>query len=240
LPFEAPSYHLTLAGTPGSFAARQVLLDASANGQVIRPCELSYDQVQPYLSSKCESALPYAHLHTRGLQRRKPIDMWTRVDFDEVPPGALGGALAVSAACAVLVWFFTLVQPGLHTNAPVASDLPALLLAVPAFVATWIGASVDRVQRSSISTYLGLGASTIVSLASAVLYIANSDHRTFLAIGNITLDGGLVRLQGVDAAWPALALLASFVSAFLAERLRYKMAIYMRLLKNDRMHKGRY
>jgi hypothetical protein len=238
LPFEAPSYHFTLAGVPGGFAARQLLLEASAERQIIKPGQFSHEQVQPFLSSKCESALPYTHFHTRGLQRLSPIDMWTRVDFDEVPPGALGGALAVSAVSAMLIWFFTLVQPGLHANPSVASDLPALLLAVPAFVATWIGASVDRVLRSSISTYFGLGVSTAVSLASAVLYIANSDHKELLAMGRITIDHGLVRLQGVDATWLALALIASFTSAYLAEKLRNKMAVYMRLLENDRIYKG--
>jgi hypothetical protein len=39
------------------------------------------------------------------------------------------------------------------------------------------------VQRSSISTYIGLGLSTVVSLASSLLYIANANHKSFFIIG---------------------------------------------------------
>ena len=237
LPFEAPSYHFSLAGVPGSFVASQTLLEAVSR-QPIKPEEFRHNGIQPFLSSKCESALPYTHFHTRGLQQLSPKDIWTRVEFDEVPPGALGGALVVSAACAILIWFFTLVQPGLRPGATVASDLPAVLLTVPAFVATWIGNSVDRVQRSSISTYIGLGVSTVVSLASAVLYIANASHKSFFTIGSFTFYHGLVRLNNVDASWLLLAFIASFMSAYLAETLRDKVRGYMRLLKNDNMFRG--
>ena len=239
LPFEAPSYHFSLAGVPGSFVASQTLLEAVSRNP-IGPERFRHGAIQPFLSSKCESALPYTHFHTRGLQRFSPIDMWTRVEFDEVPPGALGGALVVSAASAILIWFFTLVQPGLRPGIAIASDLPALLLAVPAFVATWIGNSVDRVQRSSTSTYIGLGVSTVVSLGSALLYIANANHKSFFTIGNFAFYHGLIRLSNVDATWLLLALVASFMSAYLAETLRDKLRGYMRLLKNDNMFRSRH
>jgi hypothetical protein len=159
--------------------------------------------------------------------------MWTLVEFDEVPPGALGGAVAVCAASAVLVWFFALMQPGLRTASSTSSDLPALLLTVPAFVATWIGNSVDRVLRSSIATYIGLGVATFVSLASALLYIANSSGRSFFVIHKYTLDGGLIQINNVDVTWFGLALIASFMSAYLAETLRERASCYMRLLANN-------
>lgn len=236
LPFEAPSYHFSLTGVAGNFVASQTLLAAGSRTPIM-PEDLRSGQVQPFLSSKCESALPYAHFHTRGLQRIATRDIWTRVDFDEVPPGALGGALVVSAACAILIWFFTLVQPGLRIS-EASSDLPAVLLTVPAFVATWIGNSVDRIQRSSISTYIGLGVSIAVSLGSAVLYIANASHKAFLSVGKVTFYHGLVRLNNVDATWMLLALIASVMSAYLAETLRDKIRGYMRLLRNDNLPRG--
>ncbi len=233
LPFEAPSYHFSMSGVPGSFVARQTLFE-TPNRNVIGQETFMGGKTQPYLSSKCESALPYAHFHARGLQRFSDINMWTRVEFDEVPPGALGGAMVVCVACAILIWFFTLVQPGLRSpSQQIASDLPALLLTVPAFAATWIGNSADRIQRSSICTYIGLGISTVVSLASALLYIANANHKSFLTIRSLTFGHGLVRLNGVDVAWLILALIASLMSAYLAEKLRDKVRNYMKLLAND-------
>ena len=237
LPFQVPSYHFSLAGVPGSFVASQKLIKPP--DEVIEQETFKHGNARPFLSTKCESALPYTHLHTRGLQRFVPIDMWTRVEFEEVPPGALGGALVVSSACAILIWFFTLVQPGLRGR-PDAGDLPALLLTVPAFAATWIGNSVDRVQRSSISTYIGLGVSTIVSIGSSLLYIANASHRSFFTIGSFTFYHGLVRLKHVDATWLLLALIASIMSAYLAETLRDKVSGYMRLLANDSGFHGDY
>jgi hypothetical protein len=236
LPFEAPSYHFSMAGVPGGFVASQKLFEPPNN--VISPGTFQNGNGQPFFSTKCESALPYTHLHTRGLQRFRPIEMWTRVEFEEVPPGALGGALVVSTASAILIWFFTLTQPGLRAPLSQASDLPALLLTVPAFVATWIGNSVDRVQRSSISTYIGLGVSTAVSLGSALLYIANANHKAFFTIGSFTFYHGLIRLKDVDATWLLLALIASVVSGYLAESLREKLHWYMRLLANDSGFRG--
>jgi hypothetical protein len=158
--------------------------------------------------------------------------MSTRVEFDEIPPGALGGACVVSAACAVLIWFFALTQPGLRGTLATPSDLPALLLAVPAFAATWIGQSVDRILRSSASAYIGLAISAVLSVASALLYVANSSQRSFYTIKNIVVFHGLVGLKNVDVSWFILALVASVVTAYLAEMLRDKVRSYMRALKN--------
>jgi hypothetical protein len=112
----------------------------------------------------------------------------------------------------------------------VPTDLPALLLTVPAVVATWIGASADRVQRSSISTYIGLGVSTAVSLASSLLYVANANHKSFFTIGSFIFYHGLIHLKHVDMSWLILALIASLMSGYLAETLRDKVRNYLNLL----------
>jgi hypothetical protein len=158
--------------------------------------------------------------------------MYTRVEFDEIPPGAVGGACVVSTASAVLIWFFALTQPGLRQALAPASDLPAFLLAVPAFAATWIGQSVDRVLRSSSSAYMGLAISAILSVTSALLYVANSSRRSFYIINDVRLFRGLITLKDVDISWFILALIASVISAYLAELLRDKVRSYMRALKS--------
>ena len=131
------------------------------------------------------------------------------------------------------VWFFALVQTDFRHPGIKDRDLQALLLTVPAFVATWIGNSVDRVQRSSIATYLGLGVATFVSLASALLYIANANGKSFLIIHKYALDGGLIRIHNVDITWFGLAFVASLMCAYLAETLRERASCYMRLLANN-------
>lgn len=230
--FDAPSYHFSMMGVHGQYLANQVLID-SPSGQVIRQERFANVSPRPYLAAKYDSGLPYAHFYARGLCRStEVVNMWTRVEFDEIPPGALGGAAVVSAACAVLIWFFTLIQPGLRSGQQITTDLPALLLAVPAFAATWIGQSAERVQRSSVATYIGLAVSAGVSLASALLYIANANHRSFYTIGNVAFLHGLVRLKDVDVSWLVLALVASIMSAYLVETLRDRVRNYIKLLRN--------
>jgi hypothetical protein len=82
------------------------------------------------------------------------------------------------------------------------------------------------------SSFIGLATSTCVSVGSALLYIANANHKSFYMVGKINLFGA-VSLTHVDAAWLVLALAASLISAYLTEKLRDTVHNYMRLLRND-------
>ena len=220
LPFDAPSYHFSMLGVSGQYLLREALID-TRTGEQIEPTVFSHMSPRPSLQGRHGSGLPYAHIYTRGLDKAPVIDMSTRVEFAEIPPGALGGAFVVSTACAILIWFFAVVQPGLRPADHLASsDLPALLLAVPAFAATWIGQSVDRILRSSLSAYVGLSISAVLSMASALLYVANSNGISFLPVRNATFFGGLVGAKDIDMTWFCLAFAASVVTAYLAEMLR--------------------
>jgi hypothetical protein len=231
LPFEAPSYHFSMLGVPGQYLAHEELIDTQTR-KPIQPAVFDGISPQPALQGRLDSGLPYSHLYMRGLHKARPIGIGTKVEFDEIPPGALGGACVVSVACAVLIWFFALTQPGLRKALESSSDLPALLLAVPAFAATWIGQSVDRILRSSSSAYVGLAASAVLSVTSALLYVANSSQRSFYRIKSIGLFHGLVTLKSVDISWFILALAASILAAYLAELLRDKVRSYMRALEH--------
>jgi hypothetical protein len=238
LPFDAPSYHFSMLGVPGQYLAHESLIYTQTGKKVLAT---AFDHVapQPALQARHDSGLPYSHLYMRGLHRAKVVDMSTRVEFDEIPPGALGGACVVSVASAILIWFFALTQPGLRGGLGSPSDLPALLLAVPAFAATWIGQSVDRILRSSSSAYMGLATAAALSITSALLYVANSSRRSFDTIKNISLFHGHVSLKDVDISWFILAFVASVVAAYLAELLRDKVRSYMRALKHgSQLSKG--
>jgi hypothetical protein len=220
-----------MLGVTGQYLAHEALIDVQT-GKPIQPAAFDGVSPQPSMQGRLDSGLPYSHLYLKGLDRADVVDMSTLVEFDEVPPGALGGACVVAVACAVLIWFFALTQPGLRRALPSSSDLPALLLAVPAFAATWIGQSVDRILRSSSSAYVGLAISAILSVTSALLYVANSSRRSFYTIENETFFHGLVSLKNVDVSWFILALAASVIAAYLAELLRDKVRSYMRALKH--------
>jgi hypothetical protein len=51
-------------------------------------------------------------------------------------------------------------------------------------------------------------------------------------ITHLKLLNGLITVKDVDVSWFVLALLASVISAYLAELLRDKVRSYMRALKN--------
>jgi len=231
LSFDAPSYHFSMLGVQGQYLARETLIN-TVTGRQIAPNVFDSVTPQPYLQGRYDSGLPYSHLYMRGLHKAEVVDMSTRIEFDEIPPGALGGACVVAVACAVLIWFFALIQPGLQPSAAPPSDMPALLLAVPAFAATWIGQSVDRILRSSSSAYVGLAVSAVLSITSALLYVANSNRRSFDTIRSVSLFHGLVSLKNVDVSWFILAIAASIMAAYLAEMLRDKVRSYMRALKH--------
>ena len=219
----------SMVGVPGQYLAHESLI-YTQTGKNALPTAFDHVAPQPALQARHDSGLPYSHLYMRGLHRAKVVDMSTRVEFDEIPPGALGGACVVSVACAVLIWFFALTQPGLRGGLASSSDLPALLLAIPAFAATWIGQSVDRILRSSSSAYMGLAAAAALSITSALLYVANSSRRSFYTIRDISFFH--VSLKDVDVSWFILAFVASVVAAYLAELLRDKVRSYMRALKH--------
>jgi hypothetical protein len=219
-----------MLGVTGQYLLRETLID-TRTGDPIEPTTFDHVSPKPSLQGRHGSALPYAHLYTRGLDKSPVKDISTRVEFAETPPGALGGSFIVAAACAVLIWFFAVVQPGLKPLPSATSDLPALLLAIPAFAATWVGQSVDRILRSSLSAYIGLAVSAGLSITSALLYVANYNGMFFFPLRSVMFHN-LIGVKGVDLSWYVLAICASVVSAYLAEMLRDKARSYMRALKN--------
>lgn len=232
LPFDAHSYHFRMPAGSARFLVDQRLID-SQNGRSVNQATYAGENPRPYLRLRHHSGLPYAHFYTRGLNQVPRHDLWTRIEFDEVPPGVLGGAAVISTTCAILIWFFTLIQPGLrgvNTN----TDMPALLLALPAFAATFVGHSAERVLRSSIASYAGLAIAGVTSACSALVYIANANHKSLYTINHFTLFNGLVRLSNIDISWVILALIASLSSAYLVEVLRDKVRWYMRMLERWR------
>jgi hypothetical protein len=110
------------------------------------------------------------------------IPLKSVVILREIPPGALGATAVVSFLTATIVTFFALAgighgQSSTPSTGPIASDVPALLIALPGVAGLIIGSWLDvsRLRRSSVTTYIGLCASVFLSSASALFFLLDSD-----------------------------------------------------------------
>ncbi len=112
----------------------------------------------------------------------------------EIPPGVSGAATIISLSSAAIISFFALTHVGLDVDpnvpgldakqaeqikATLNSDLPALLLALPAFVGVLIGSWLDlsRLRRASLTTYLALGGTMFLSLTSALYFVFDANRK---------------------------------------------------------------
>jgi hypothetical protein len=115
------------------------------------------------------------------------------IQLREIPPGALGAATVIALASAAIISFFALTHVGLDINpnpptsdaaqieqirATLNSDVPALLLATPAFVGVLIGSWLDlsHLRRASLTTYLALAMTMFLSLGSALYFVLDANH----------------------------------------------------------------
>lgn len=149
------------------------------------------------------------------------------VEFAEIPPGTLGAAALIALASASIISFFALTHTGLDINpdAPAAqadaeqikatlnSDVPALLLALPAFVGVLIGSWLDltRLRRASLTTYLALAMTMFLSLGSALYFILDANN---ILPTHVTIT--IHRWEGMTLTtdWIWLALMAVSITHF--------------------------
>jgi hypothetical protein len=115
----------------------------------------------------------YLHIYMRGYgYSKQPLrNLEIRVHFKETPPGSRASATVIALATTIFVW---VVGHLISNNDAVAtSDLPALMLALPALAASWFGFTADggTLLGSSLIARLSLGASGIISIASIITYL---------------------------------------------------------------------
>ena len=145
------------------------------------------------------------------------------VRLREIPPGALGAATMIALASAIIISFFALTHIGLDIDpramdaqaeqikATLNSDVPALLLALPAFVGVLIGSWLDlsRLRRASLTTYLALAGTMFLSLTSALYFVFDANRKLPTRV-NITTIGDMVITT--DLIW--LVLMAVAITHF--------------------------
>lgn len=219
--FTAASYHFRMDNGENQFVSHHYIRDRST-ASLVQQDAIRRLVPHGYVRVHHNTGLPYAHLYVRGLNRSRPQNWVTVVEFEEAPPGALGATLVVSAVTAALITAMSFIP----SNGP-SADTSALLLAVPLFAATFVGHSVERVQRSSLATYTGLICVGVTAFLAAILFgLAPSD---WLMLSDVRLLGA-IRIGGVNVGGLALAVVTVANVVFLYWVHRYRMQRYLKML----------
>jgi hypothetical protein len=125
---------------------------------------------RPYYELLGKFGQPYAHLYMRGFAATRGESLVLSASFGETPPGTLASATITAAVSCLLIGAIG------HSEAAgigYASDIPPLLLALPAAAASWFGFSSDddAVLRSSLAARCSLLIGGITSLLGAVVFL---------------------------------------------------------------------
>jgi hypothetical protein len=161
----------------------------------------------------------------RSLRSDSAEQLKSVVQMREIPPGAMGAAAIIAFASAIVISFFAIAHTGLDINpnapdeeiarhqikATLNSDVPALLLALPAFVGVLIGSWLDlsRLRLASLTTYLALIGTMFLSLGSALYFVMDANHMLPTATAIPFISGATVHTD-----WIWLGLMAVSITHF--------------------------
>jgi hypothetical protein len=234
---EAQSYHFQLEADPGMYVFDHHL-ERMGTRRPVRQADLVLNGLQQYARVHYEQALGIAHLYMR--RQGEPLDdsylpLKTVVEFRQIPPGVLGAATALSAINTIVITFFAVTLIGFYgrSGRPVgfSTDVPALLIALPAFVAAFVGNWADRniLSRTSLRTYGGLLLTMLVSFVAALVYLLDAYVKAHTLV-SIDFAWGTERWR-TDVVWLSLAAGSFILTAYLAQELRVQSRYYLGRLR---------
>jgi hypothetical protein len=251
----ADSYHFEVTAPTGCYVFSHHLERLGSREPVKQP-ELRIGTVPQYARLYHEDGRSHAHLYIRAQGARTDIvkdqlqtllrpDLKSIVRFRETPPGVLGNAALLALVSTIVIAFFGISRVGI--DSPTAStSLPALILALPAFLGSALGRSLDhdRLGRAPLMAFFGLNAVIILSLASTLLYIFEA-ARTLKAIElaqaagtalplrvamptetDFTLLGGSIMVH-TDAFWLTIFFATAVVATYLLRERRNALRYYL-------------
>jgi hypothetical protein len=229
---QADSYHFQLSAPTGQYIFDHRVGQAHSD-HWLKQEDFIIGNEQQYARTYYQSGRPTAHLYVRRQGTALPDKSYalkTRVDFREVPPGALGIATLLAAVSAVVQVFITLTHAGLDPgSARVNTDITAFLLAAPAFAGVMLGGLTGpaNVAGSSLSAYFGIIITMGLSLASALSYIwaANGGHGNWFTV---TLLGERVVLH-LSYVWAPIAMASVLLLLYLAHKTHHEIRYYLSL-----------
>lgn len=231
LPFLASSYHFRMTGTPGQYIHNHYLMDPITRQRVEAHSVDMGDGGPPYVRSRGRCGLPYAHLYVHHLEAKEAHDLTTVIEFSEIPPGALGAATLVAASTAVLIIGFALLGAG--TANGLETDLPAVLLALPAVAASWLGqaSNGESLLRTSLTTRLGTLGAGVIAFTSALLYVAQRTEHLREPAWDFSLLWGKVKFHDLSLYWLVLGLVALLLFVNLYRALWIRTRTYLKEAK---------
>ena len=248
LAFQVETYHLEAAAEPGQYVFDHHLERLETREVVNQEnlVEVEPDQPRPYVRVYHEEARPTAHLYIRRQCDALPRQLLKSViRLREVPPGALGGVTVVALVTSAIISFFAMTHLGLDfehagsAHPPTAAgrnqaagniDIPALLIALPAFTSVLIGSWIDlsRLRRAALATYLALAGAMMLSLIGALYYVFALIKGLGPHVTLTFLDGFRVE---TDVYWLILMSASLVLDLFLVRRTFSEGRYYRGLVK---------
>jgi DMSO reductase anchor subunit len=153
------------------------------------------------------------------------------VRFNEAPPGSRASAAVTAMTALIFIWVIGHITSdhGTVTN----SDLPAIVLALPAIAASWFGlsAGTDALVGSSLHARLSLVFSGVLSVASVITYLLQDAFVRGSDVGRTPRSGHLF-VAGVDnVTWFVLLVLAFLGFLYSSWHLLARVRNYLSLIQ---------
>jgi hypothetical protein len=251
-PLQADSYHFKMTAPSGQYVLSHHLEELETN-RVLRQEDFVVSGNQQYVRIYHEEAHSIAHLYIRrqatgddqiiphylqddvvSAQQQDTTlrDFKSVVEFREVPPGALGNAVAVALLTAVIITYFALFRVGINpTNLGMSrsiQDIPALILTLPAFLVAAIGRSMgpDNLLRTTLTAFYGLWLIVSLSILAVLMYIYSANNVLPLEV-TISVFGTDLRF---NLFWIALSLSTIGLYLYLRKRKNDEREYYLELL----------
>lgn len=263
--FQSDSYHFELLAPSGQYVFSHELANRGTN-EAAKQEEFKVSGVQQYVRIYHEEGRSVAHTYIRRQGRPKSIletmqppgaksgasrapsipsapDLKSVIRLREIPPGSLGSICILATLTALIILFFTLSRAGLDGSSSVGGA-PALILAIPAFVASALGRGIDseRIGRSSLVSYFSLLCVGTLSFSAAMLYVWSASHAGTSRPDSLSLIGGQVTLS-VDIPWLVLSIAAIGLVAFVWRERNNQTGYYLAIRRRmalDQLHRYAY
>ncbi|MGY6655810.1 hypothetical protein ACXIZN_26965 [Amycolatopsis sp. TRM77291] len=229
---QSDSYHFQCPAPSGQYIFNHRIAHAGTDEWLCQD-DFILGREQQYARVYYQSGRPTAHLYVRAQGESRAVrdnDFKTRVDFREVPPGALGVATILALISAVIQCFILVAHAAITSgDQNIGTDLTAFLLAAPAFVAVMLGGITDaaNVAGSSLSTYFGFILTMTLSLFSALAYVWIGSHGNSPEFQVSILEGRVpVSLSYV---WTPIAAVSTLLALYLIQKTYHEIKYYLNL-----------
>jgi hypothetical protein len=233
------SYHLHVLGPGSQYLMEQTLSCPSCGGTLTRAGivggqddggshthrDFSLAKKKPYFELRGKRGQAYAHLYMRGFTYTSGETLILSTSFGETPPGTLASATITAAMSCLLI---AAVGHAQLLNISHGSDIPPLLLALPAAAASWFGYASDSeaMLRSSLAARCSLVLGGVVSLVGSVVFLITNRAQSGPQPATVP---SLLGLQ-LTSCWNALFLVAVANLLYIVTQLVVRTSSYRRLL----------